>query len=274
MSILRRYAASLPFARAGARAAAAAVLCAACGAASANAATVLITGANSGIGLEFAKEYAAKGWDVIATHRRGDVPETLRAVVEQFPNVRVEQMDVTSPEQIHALDAKLADVPIDVLINNAGVYQLGDSYANQQFGQLDWDYFDVFVATNIRGPMMVTEAFIDQVKASAHKKVISISSSHGSVSVPPLVAGVFWYGMSKAALNKMMQTLSYVLRKDGVTVVLFHPGAVLTERQADLKFPGMIETTFSVSHMIATIDKLTLADTGKFLLYDGTVQPW
>ena len=240
----------------------------------AHAETVLITGSNTGIGLEFVKQYAAKGWTVIATHRRDEIPDTLKAVADEFQNVRVERMDVTSREQIYALADKLKDVPIDVLINNAGVYQMGDSYANQQFGQLNYDYFDVFVATNIRGPIMVSEAFIEHVKASEQKKIISISSSHGMVTQPPIVRGVFWYGMSKAALNKMMMTLSYVLREEKVTVVLFHPGAVLTEKQADLTFAGMIETPFSVGHMIGTIDRLTIEDSGKFLLYDGSPQPW
>jgi NAD(P)-dependent dehydrogenase (short-subunit alcohol dehydrogenase family) len=183
-------------------------------------------------------------------------------------------MDVTSREQILALATKLHGVPIDVLINNAGVYQMGDTYDNQKFGQLNFDYFDTFVATNIKGPMMVTEAFIDNVKASVQKKVVSISSSHGMITEKPIVLGAFWYGMTKAALNKEMMTLSYVLKPDGVTVVLFHPGAVLTEKQANLKFPGMIETTVSVGGMIKTIDHLTLADSGHFLLYDGSPQAW
>ena len=102
------------------------------------------------------------------------------------------------------------------------------------------------------------------MRAGEQKKIVSISSSHGSVTVPPLVEGAFWYGMSKAALNKTMATLSYVLKVEGITVVLLHPGAVLTEKQAHLEFPGMI----------ATIAGLTIADTGKFLQYDGSPQPW
>jgi NAD(P)-dependent dehydrogenase (short-subunit alcohol dehydrogenase family) len=240
----------------------------------AHAETVLITGSNTGIGLEFVKQYAAKGWTVIATHRRDVVPDTLKAVADEHANVRIERMDVTSREEIYALANELNDVPIDVLINNAGVYQLGGSYDNQLFGQLSYDYFDVFVATNIRGPIMISEAFIEHVKAGEQKKIVSISSSHGMVTQPPIVRGAFWYGMSKAALNKMMMTLSYVLREDGVTVVLFHPGAMLTEKQADLTFPGMIETPFSVGHMIDTIDRVTIEDSGKFLAYDGSPQAW
>ena len=244
-------------------------------ASAANAETVLITGASSGIGLEFAKEYAAKGWTVIATHRRDGIPEFLQPVVEKYPKlVRVEKMDVTDQAQILALATKLRGQPIDVLINNAGIYQYEGTYDNQLFGKLDFDAFDTFFHTNVKGPMMVTQAFIDHVKASRQKKVISISTSHSMITRPPLVKGAFWYGSSKAALNKTMMTLSHVLKPDGVIVVLFHPGAVLTERQADLKFPGMIETPTSVGGMIGAIERLTIADTGRFLLYDGTPQDW
>ncbi|HET7134016.1 MAG TPA: SDR family NAD(P)-dependent oxidoreductase, partial [Gammaproteobacteria bacterium] len=115
----------------------------------AGAETVLITGANSGLGLEFTKQYAAMGWTVIATHRRHDVPDTLAEVVAHHPKVRVETLDVTNLEQATALAAKLADLPIDVLINNAGVYNdrrccaAGDdecpgSYDTQSFGKLDF----------------------------------------------------------------------------------------------------------------------------------------
>ena len=112
--------------------------------------TVLITGANSGLGLEFTKQYAAKGWTVIATHRRRELPQTLADVVAKYPKVRVETLDVTSLDQAKALAAKLDGVPIDVLVNNAGVYNdrsgcaPGDdacagSYETQKFGQLDFD---------------------------------------------------------------------------------------------------------------------------------------
>ena len=83
--------------------------------------TVLITGANQGIGLEFAKEYAARGWTVIATHRRTTTPETLAALAAQYPKVRIERMDVTDAAQIQALGAKLKGVPIDLLLSNAGL---------------------------------------------------------------------------------------------------------------------------------------------------------
>jgi NADP-dependent 3-hydroxy acid dehydrogenase YdfG len=111
--------------------------------------TVLVTGANSGIGLEFTKEYAAKGWTVIATHRRDETPDTLKALQQKYPNLRVEKMDVTSREQIKVLAEKLKSTPIDVLINNAGLFVLGGQngqwnnagahYEGQMFGTLDYE---------------------------------------------------------------------------------------------------------------------------------------
>ena len=246
--------------------------------------TVLITGANSGIGLEFAKQYAAKGWSVIATHRRDDTPDTLKALVQQYKNVRVEKMDVTDRAQIDALAKKLAGTPIDVLINNAGVFVLGGAngqwnnagahYDGQIFGTLDYQQFETFMKTNVAGPAMVTEAFAPLVKASRQKKIVSISSSNGQITGKPLCCGLIWYRTSKAALNKLMIQVAQVLKKEGVTVALFNPGAVRVEKQKDLEFPGMIDTPTAVGGMIKVIDRLTIADAGKFLQYDGTDQPW
>jgi NAD(P)-dependent dehydrogenase (short-subunit alcohol dehydrogenase family) len=247
--------------------------------------TVLITGANSGLGLELTKQYAAKGWTVIATHRRDGMPESLAAVVAAHPKVRVERMDVASREEIAALAAKLAGEPIDVLINNAGIYAdrsicnndescrgAGDT---QSFGNMDYALFDTIMAVNVRGPLMVSEAFIDNVRASAQKKLISISSTNGSLTEPLGGSGAISYRASKAALNRAMQLVAVHEREAGVTVVLLHPGAVLTERQADfVAFPGMIEMEPSVRGMIEQIEKVTIADSGRFIQYDGTTAPW
>ena len=246
--------------------------------------TVLITGANSGIGLEFAKQYAARGWSVIATHRRDSTPDTLKALMQEHKNVRVEKMDVTDRAQVDALAQKLAGTPIDVLINNAGVFVLGGAngqwnnagahYDGQIFGTLDYQQFETFMKTNVAGPAMVTEAFAPLVKASRQKKIVSISSSNGQITGKPLCCGLIWYRTSKAALNKLMIQVAQVLKKQGVTVALFNPGAVRVEKQKDLEFPGMIDTPTAVGGMIKVIDRLTIADAGKFLQYDGKDQPW
>jgi NAD(P)-dependent dehydrogenase (short-subunit alcohol dehydrogenase family) len=246
--------------------------------------TVLITGANSGIGLEFAKQYAAKGWTVIATHRRDETPSTLKALVDKYPNARAERMDVTKRAEIHALAVKLNGAPIDVLINNAGVIIMGGQdgawrgpgadVQGQNFGTLNYDEFDVLMKTNVAGPSMVTEEFFQSVKASKQKKVIAISSSNGMITGKPLCCGLFWYRLSKAALNKLMISIAATVRKDGVTVVMFNPGAVRVEKQANVEFPGMLPTPIVVADMIKVIDRLTIADTARFLQHDGKTQPW
>jgi NAD(P)-dependent dehydrogenase (short-subunit alcohol dehydrogenase family) len=247
--------------------------------------TVLITGANSGIGLEFTKRYAALGWSVIATHRRSSIPETLAEVIAAHDNVRVERMDVTSAEQIAALAQTLADVPIDLLINNAGVYNdrgecaeddcPGD-WRTQNLGNLRYGLFDTIMAVNVRGPLMVSEAFADHVAASDRKMIVSISSTNGSLTDPyGGGGGAIFYRASKAALNRSMQLVAVALEERGVTVLLLHPGAVATERQAYLAdFPGMIDTETSVTGMIEVIDNATFEDRGRFIQYDGTTAPW
>ncbi len=250
----------------------------------ASADTVLITGANSGIGLEFTKEYAAKGWTVIATHRHHETPASLAEVQAKYPKVRIEHLDVTDLEGVRALAAKLADVPIDVLINNAGVYNdrrachtedcPGD-WSTQNFGHLDFRLLDTIMAVNIKGPLVVAEAFLPNVRASRQKKIVSISSTNGSLTQQLAGSGAIFYRASKAALNREMQLVARAEKPHGVTVVLLHPGAVVTERQSYLEgYKGMVEMPFSVSHMIETIAKLTLADTGHFLRYDGQPEPW
>jgi len=254
----------------------------------ASAETVLVTGANSGLGLEFAKQYAAKGWTVIATHRRRELPQTLAELVAQYPKVRVETLDVTDLEQAKALAAKLEDVPIDILVNNAGVYNdrsgcaSGDdacpgSYQTQSFGQLDFTLLDTIMDVNIKGPLIVSQTFYPNVKASTLKKIVAVSSSNGTITgeLPNPWPGAMFYRMSKAALNREMQIVASSVKTDGVTVVILNPGPTLTEHQEFLRGnPIMLEMSFTVENMINTIAKTTLAETGQFWRYDGVPEKW
>ena len=238
----------------------------------------MITGANSGIGLEFAKQYSAKGWNVIATHRRDNTPASLTELSKRFDTVRVERMDVTDHAQIEALAKKLADTPIDVLINNAGVVLLGkfgdpSASAAQQFGSLDYGQFDTYMHTNVAGPIKIAEAFLASVRAGQQKKIINISSAAGSITIPVRYPGMYWYKASKSALNMLMKNLAFELNKEGITVVMFHPGTVRIEKLENADFPGMIEPEVSISGMIGVIDSLTPEDAGKFLTHTGDPQP-
>jgi NAD(P)-dependent dehydrogenase (short-subunit alcohol dehydrogenase family) len=242
--------------------------------ASAGAATVLITGANAGIGLEFSKQYAAAGWTVIATHRHSTPPDTLARLASRYKNVRIEKMDVTSVAGVRALSQKLADVPIDVLINNAAIYADNQDWSTQELGHLDYELGATMMTTNVLGPLLVSEAFAHQVSSSAQKKIISITSTHASLTHPFPGSGAIFYRASKAALNREMLVVADALRPKGVIVVLLHPGAVHTERQPGPKNPVQIDPDFAVKHMRKTIDALTLRDSGHFMRYDGTPEPW
>ena len=257
------------------------------GAAAAHAQTVLVTGANSGIGLEFTKQYLARGWTVIATHRRSELPATLAELTKKHKTIRIERVDVTSVEQVRALASRLANVPIDVLVNNAGVYNdrgvcapeddacAGD-WTTQNFGKMRYELLDTILSVNVKGPLLVSEMLFPNVKASTLKKIVAISSSNGSLTGPQAGGGAIFYRSSKAALNRAMQLVAASVKGDGVTVVMFNPGPTLTEHQMYLKgqFKGMLETSFTVGNMIKTIDTVTIADTGKFLRYDGVPEAW
>jgi len=242
--------------------------------------TVLITGANAGIGLEFAKQYALRGSAVIATHRREQTPETLAELRAEYPDVRVERMDVSVAEEIDALAAKLSGTPIDILINNAAIWIIGDrndpaDRAAQAFGTLDYGQFELFMRTNVAGPIKVAEAFFEHVKAGEQKKIVNLSSLGGSNSLRAREPDqLIWYRATKAALNNVMRSLTTELEDDGITVLLFHPGGVRTERLAALGSSSSLLPEESIGDMIAVIDQLTIADTGKFLFHYGRPAPW
>jgi NAD(P)-dependent dehydrogenase (short-subunit alcohol dehydrogenase family) len=247
--------------------------------------TVLITGANQGIGLEFAKQYAARGWTVIATHRRPTTPDELAQLAAKYPKVRIERLDVTDAAQIEALGVKLKGLPIDILLSNAGLVRTDPidkpgGNTNQMFGTLDYKLLDDFIHTNVAGPLKITETFIANVEASRQKKIVAISSAAASVSVPPFmpngspVPDHYWYRISKAALNSAMRLLSAQLQGAGVTVVMFHPGGVQVESFGNVKLPGFVPPEEAIGKMIKTIDGLTLKDTGRFLDNDGKDHPW
>jgi len=249
--------------------------------------TVLVTGANSGIGLEFTRQYAAKGWTVIATHRRSSNPKLLLEVAGKYDKVRIEHLDVTSPDEANALAGRLANVPIDVLINNAGVYndrsgcapedeECPGDWSSQNFGSLKFALYDTILAVNVKGPLIVTQTFYPNVKASRLKKIVAISSSNASLTGDVnQSAGIMLYRASKAALNREMQIVARSVRADGVSVVMLNPGATVTERQKNPRnFPGMLTSAQTVQHMIDTIDRTTMKETGQFLRYDGKTEPW
>jgi NAD(P)-dependent dehydrogenase (short-subunit alcohol dehydrogenase family) len=230
---------------------------------------VLITGSNRGIGLEFVRQYAAKGWFVIATTRRPERAQRLQQIAANHDNVVVELLDVTDGAQIAALAAQYEGQPIDLLINNAGVS--GDFMGpSQAFGSLDYEQADNFMRVNAIAPLRVTEAFYEHVKMSGQKKVVAITALLGVHSIDyGGFSGGYWYKVSKAALNAGMANLARDAAEDGVIVTLLTPGEVKVEKVGDNPGPNFIEPAVSIAGMIKVISGLTLDDAGAIIRYNG-----
>jgi NAD(P)-dependent dehydrogenase (short-subunit alcohol dehydrogenase family) len=233
--------------------------------------TVLITGSNQGIGLEFATQYLDNGWNVIATHRRSSTPDSLAQLATSYPELlRIELVDITDIEQVKELGTRLNGVPIDVLVNNAGF--AGAMHTDEQsFGSLDYDVFEVVMRTNGLGALAVTEALVGSIKAGTQKKVIAMSSTLASFSQGPPSGGGYWYRMAKAALHMSYINMAKDLREEGVIVTLVSPGIVFSEKNLGRGTPAniMIDGAISVAGMIKVIDGLTLGDSGRFINYKG-----
>ncbi len=242
----------------------------------ASAETVLITGANSGIGLEFAKQYAARGAKVIATHRRTTTPDTLASLKKSYPDaVTLERIDVRDLEMIQQVADKYRGTAIDILISNAGIVADLTDPTPQMFGSLDYELFNVFMETNVRGPLKMAEAFHEHVKQSDMKRIIAISSLSGSLSEPPTrLGGRIYYKTSKAALNMAMITIARATAIDGIVVASLHPGGVKVEKLEEFNVPGFMSPSESVGGMVSVIDALTPEQSGSFLDWEGRAQSW
>jgi NAD(P)-dependent dehydrogenase (short-subunit alcohol dehydrogenase family) len=222
--------------------------------------TVLITGANRGIGLEMARQFSERGYTVIGTARKPVEATDLKAL-----KVRVEQLDVTDTASVQALAARLEGVPIALLVNNAGVGgQRPDSFENTNFDEVA-KTFDV----NSLGPMRVTQALLPNLEAGEDKTVVQISSTMGSIEQNR--GGYYGYRASKAALNMFNKSLSAELGQRGYTCVVMHPGWVKT-RMGGAAAP--VEPEDSVAGMLKVIDGLSADDNGRFIDYQGNVIPW
>ena len=236
--------------------------------------TVLITGSNRGLGLAFARHYAAEGWNVIATARAPNEAHDLAALAASNAHVIVEQLDVTDYARIAALAAEYAGTPIDVLINNAGIYGERD---RQKWGSLDPEAFHEINAVNVLGPLKMTEAFADHVAASEQKKIVSITSGAGSVSPDRVAGGGVFYGISKAALNMAMRKARAELEGRGIIVASIAPGLVLTDMLQTNRpslAPRANTPEESVEGIAAVIASLDHTYDGQPLNYNGAVIPW
>ena len=222
--------------------------------------TVLVTGANRGLGLEFARQYREAGWQVIGTARKPDQAGELEAL-----GVRVVQLDVADQDSVDQMAAELADQPIDLLINNAGIFpRVG------KIDEIDFDDYGRTLAVNTVGPVRVTRALLPNLRQGQLKIIAGLSSNLGSIAENER-GNFYGYRESKAALNMFTKTLAAELGPEGFICIVLTPGWV----QTDMGGPNApLQPADSISGMKAVLDKLTPADNGSFWSYDGSQMPW
>jgi len=226
--------------------------------------TVLVTGANRGIGFEFVRQYAAKNYRVIATCRNPAGADALNALAAENDNIVIERLDLLDLPGIDALADQYAGQPIDVLINNAALMRGPDR--EQTFGTYDYEEFDRFFYTNVRGPLKVSEAFWPHVLASDSGLVASLTTGQGWRGIP--VPGFSYYKGSKAALDNFVMDIGRQGKRDGVRVVTLIPGRVATH--GEKQTPGMVPVEDSVRGMIAVMENHDIDNNGRAYRHDGT----
>jgi len=233
--------------------------------------TVLITGANRGIGLELTRQYLADGWFVIGTCRD---PESAKELLSLKKGGRLDvfRLDVTDHAAIERFALELKDIAVDVLLNNAGIIgpvPIPENIGLQTFGTIDYELWQKVLWTNTFAAVKLSEVLLDNVLASDQKKIVAISSTVGSLVERDTPA--FAYATSKTALNKAMRLLSTELKPQGVSVGIICPGYVKTRMDfgtADVELPD------SATGVRNVIENLTLENSGQYTRYNGEQIAW
>lgn len=221
--------------------------------------TVLVTGANRGLGLEFSRQYSEAGWSVIGTARSPERADELNGL-----DVEVLQLDVTDRDSIAALVESLDGRPIDLLINNAGIFPVVN-----RLEDIDADDYTRTLMVNTVGPMLVTQALLPNLRAGMQKRIVGITSRLGSTEL----SGGNYYGYreSKAALNMFAKTLAGELGPEGFVSLAVHPGWARTDMGGANATQSAEE---AVTGMRAVIDSAGADQNGAFIGFDGETVPW
>ncbi len=224
--------------------------------------TVVITGANRGIGLEFARRFAADRWQVHAAVRDPDRATELKAL---DGDVTVHPVDVTSDSQVRDFADGLGGAPVDILINNAGV--IGPR--GQTLDDMDFGAWVEVLRVNALSPVRVLGALLPNLEAGGRKLVVNITSRMGSIGASG--GGSYIYRSSKAALNAAMHNIALDLDGRGLTIVMVHPGWVSTDMGGA---SAPVTPQESVAGILKLVDGLGPANSGRFFDYQGEPIPW
>ncbi|MGK0270376.1 MAG: NAD(P)-dependent dehydrogenase (short-subunit alcohol dehydrogenase family) [Cocleimonas sp.] len=229
--------------------------------------TLLITGANRGLGLELCKQFLQSDWKVIATCRNPESATRLSVLKDKYPELlSVHVLEVSNGDHINELKTQLGETLIDILFNNAGVY----AAESAEFGSTDpvvWlDAFNV----NVISPMKMMEVFVENVANSDKKIMANMSSKMGSITEAS-TDGSIAYRSTKSALNMVIARVALDLKEKGIITLALHPGWVRTDMggaNADLS------TEESATSLIKIMNNASSKDTGKFFDIDGSIIPW
>jgi NAD(P)-dependent dehydrogenase (short-subunit alcohol dehydrogenase family) len=229
--------------------------------------STLITGGNRGLGLEFARQYAAEGWQVYATCRDPNSASELHRLADASDyKVQIMALDVTDLASVKTAAKELEGQAIDLLLNNAGV----GGPRGQTIGNIDYDAWANVLDVNTLGPLRVSEAFVDHVAESERKLIVTLTSGMGSIA-DNTSGGAFAYRSSKAAVNMVMRSLAIDLAPLGIACVVINPGWVRT----DMGGPHGTQTPAeSVTKLRRLIDNLKPIHSGKFFNHDGREYAW
>ena len=235
--------------------------------------TILITGTNKGLGLQFARKYAEDGWRVYAACRTPEKADDLNAIAAgSNGQVSVHKLDVLDFGAIEALAAELDGVALDILMNNAGI----KGKEVQGFGQVDYDDWDKVFRTNVMSVEKMIEAFVEHVARGGRKLIVNIASGTASIAnkkgkVPQQPNEIYVYRSSKTALNMLTKCLSVELADRDISVVALGPGWVRT----DLGGPyAKFSIEESIDNCRPLIETFGMEHSGKYILYDGNELPY
>lgn len=229
--------------------------------------TILITGANRGLGLEFSRQYLADGYVVIAACRNPRAASALQKLAGASQGaLTLIEVDVADIASVKRAAAELRAPAIDILVNSAGVF----GGAGQTIGSLDYDEWRAVLEVNLLGPARMCEAFLDRISRSTRRLIVTITSGLGSIA-DNSSGGHIAYRTSKAAVNMLMRSAAFELRPRGISCVVVNPGWVKT----DMGGPNaQLLPEESVGALRRLIAKFGLEDSGRFYNYDGREYPW
>lgn len=230
--------------------------------------SILVTGSNRGLGLEWVRQFAELGWQVYATCRFPEQADALQQLAAQHSSLSVHRLDVTNADHIQELVQSLQGQHLDLLVNNAGVYF--ERWGKDKLGSIDYSAWLQTYEVNVLGAVRVTEA-LRQILARGDKRLVVMTTSHMGSITDTAGPNDYAYRSSKAALNAVVKGLLYELAPLGIGILLVHPGWVRTRMGGS---QGLFSVSESVHNMRKLVEQFRHQDSGRFYRYDGRIIPW